>query len=46
MPIEGQLFVVRFYRDDARLTEIRAAVIGFLSEIESTLAELREKINI
>lgn len=46
MPIEGQLFVIRFERDDSRIDTIRAEVVKFLAEVDSTLNQLRTKLNI
>jgi len=40
MPEELQLFVVRFYRDDERLSEMRSGVVKFLQEVSETIEKL------
>lgn len=44
MPVELQLFVVRFERDDLRLKEAETEVIAFLGEVESTVKALERLI--
>jgi putative phage-type endonuclease len=41
MPESMQLYVQRFERDDARIAEIKAAVIEFLKECEESCASLK-----
>ena len=43
MPNNLQLFVVRFVRDDARINEMREAVISFLAEVEDILHKLTKE---
>jgi len=40
MPEEMQLFVVRYERDDEKLSVLRAGVIKFLSEVDETIVKL------
>jgi hypothetical protein len=44
MPVELQLFVVRFERDDLRIKEAETEVIAFLGEVESTVKALERLI--
>ncbi len=45
MPVELQLFVVRFDRDDLRIKEAETEVIAFLGEVESTVKALEKLID-
>jgi putative phage-type endonuclease len=40
LPLELQLFVVREHRDQAMITEISAAVMKFLAEVDALVAQL------
>lgn len=42
LPSHMQLFVVRFYRDQERIDEIKKEVIRFLDEVEETIAKLNQ----
>ena len=43
LPVDMQLHVVRFNRDDVRIATLEAEVAKFLDEIDATEAELRRK---
>lgn len=40
LPVDMQLMVVRFHRDEERLTQMREAVVNFLGEVDSVVARL------
>lgn len=42
LPSDMQLFVVRFNRDEKRITEMEAEVEAFLGEVDAMLAKLRK----
>lgn len=42
MPEEHQLFIVRYMRDDDRLSEVRAGVVKFLDEVNEVIDKLAE----
>ena len=41
LPVDLQLFVVQFQRDDKRIAEMEAEVKAFLAEVDATLEKLR-----
>ena len=43
LPSDMQLFVVRFNRDEKRITEMEAEVKVFLDEVDAMLANLKER---
>jgi hypothetical protein len=43
LPLEMQLHVVRVPRDDALIAEIEAEVTAFLTEVQSTVADLQAR---
>jgi putative phage-type endonuclease len=43
LPLRHQLFVKRVERDDARIAEMEAGVIQFLSEVDALIAELNAR---
>lgn len=43
MPEAMRLFVIRYVRDDDRITDLGLSVINFLNEVESTVTALRQK---
>lgn len=42
LPADVQFFRARFMRDDARIKEIEAEVVSFLSEVDALIARLRK----
>jgi hypothetical protein len=42
LPANLQLFIVRFYRDPARILELEAAVVAFLNAVDVMLLKLKK----
>jgi hypothetical protein len=43
LPVEYQLFIIRFHRDERELILMEAAAIEFLREVDAQIAGLKNK---